>query len=121
MDPALRLHRRMRKAAMRFGAAVTFTKVTHTSEPLTGTVTPSATTVSGYARRVPGVPEQYQALGLIEAEAPTLLFSPNTIGDKPELGATVSLTGETNPFVVRDALPVDMAGSAVQFRVIVSR
>lgn len=118
MDPALRLHRRMRNAARRFGEAVTFTKVTQTSDPLTGTVTPNETTVSGYARRVPGDAEQYQALGLVESEAPTLLFSPNVIDTEPPLGARVTVAGE--PFVVKSVRPVDMAGQAVQYHIVVS-
>lgn len=101
------------------GAAVTFTLVTQTYDAETDTSTPATTTVSGHAVRVRGNPRQYEALGLVEASTPTLLFVPTTYGEEPELGATVVWNGET--YTVRDVAPLAPDGSAILSRVVVSR
>ena len=74
------------------GAAVTFTlESPGTYDPETDTYTSaSTTTVAGYAVRVEGDPEVYSSLGLVEQDAVTLLFAPNTFGETPDLGYTVT-------------------------------
>jgi hypothetical protein len=70
---------------------VTFTKIIPgTYDPATDTTTAGTTvTVSGYAMRIQGDPDEYARLGLIQSEHPMLLFRPDTAGQLPVLGATV--------------------------------
>lgn len=101
------------------GVAVTFTSQGRTYNATAGTSTVSTTTVTGYAMRVRGNPKRYEALGLVEAEAPTLLFAPTTYGDEVALGATCTWGGGT--FTVRDVSPVGPDGDTIVARVVVSR
>lgn len=101
------------------GAAVTFTKVARDRDPETGQSTTTTTTVTGRAVRVSGRPDRYQALGLIESKAPTLMFVPDTRGEVPELGSEVSWGGEDH--TVRDVDPVAPDGTAIAARVIAER
>lgn len=118
---AEKIHVVAKMAAQKTGAAVTFTL----QSPGTYTATtdtyasPSSSTVTGTAERVTGDPERYKALELIESEAPTLEFVPDTYGDVPPQGATVSFGGVT--WTVRDVQPVAPDGSAVSARVVVVR
>lgn len=107
--------------AQKSGAAVTFTFANPgTYDRATNTYSGgSSSSVSGYASRVPGDPERYKLLGLIEGESPTLLFTPDTNGDKPELLATVTWASAT--YVVRDVDPWAPDGTARSCRVVVSR
>lgn len=57
---------------------ITFTRRARTLDPSTGRTTVTETTVTGTAIMVAGDPHQYAALGLIEEQAPTLLFSPTS-------------------------------------------
>lgn len=102
------------------GAPVTFTKTTLGAyDPETDTATPSTTSVGGHAVRVRGRPDTYDALQLVESQAPTLLFAATTFGQAPALGATVTWGGET--YTVRDVNPVAPDGSGIIFRVVVAQ
>lgn len=103
------------------GVAVTFTKIVpgeYDAEADTWTDADDQS-VTGYAIRVKGDPETYRSLGLVEHEAPTLLFAPDTYGELPALGATVAFGGET--YTVEDVDPVAPDGTAIIARVVVQR
>lgn len=101
------------------GSAVTLTKTTTTYDAATDTHTPSTQTVAGKAVQVPGRPRRYEALGLVESKAPTLLFVPDTYGSEPELGATLPWAGEVH--TVRDVEPTAPDGTLILARLIVER
>jgi hypothetical protein len=103
------------------GTAVTFTKnLPGTHAPTTGTfTTPTTSTVTGSAVRVRGDAQRYTELQLVEAEAPTLLFAPDTYGDLPELESVVTWGGVD--YTVRDINPVAPDGNAILARIIVAR
>ena len=103
------------------GAAVTFTYATAgTYDAATDTyTTPTSTTVSGSAMQVRGTPEQNVVLGLVESEAPTLLFAPTTYGGVPEPGYTVSWNSVT--YTVKAVTPVAPDGTVILARVVVAR
>lgn len=92
--------------------------MTRTYTPTTDTSTVSSASVAGYAVRTRGNPKVYEALKLIESEAPTLLFSPTTYGSMPDLGATVTWNGKT--YTVRDVLPVAPDGTGIIAKVVVA-
>ena len=106
------------------GAAVTFSKTTQGSyDATTDTATPSTATVAGYAIRVPaagtrGGPDIYSRLGLVESQAPMLLFVPTTYGETPEVGATCSWSGAT--LTVRDVDPLALDGTTLLANVVIS-
>ena len=100
------------------GTSVTFTKVTTDYDGETDTHTTTSATVTGKAVRVRGRARTYEALGLIESKAPTLLFAPDTYGSEPVLGSTLSWGGTT--YTVRDVEPVAPDGTAIVARVVVS-
>jgi hypothetical protein len=102
---------------MRKGVAVTFTKATPgTYDPATDTTTGGSTvTVSGYAMRIQGDPDEYARLGQIQSEHPMLSFAPDTAGELPTLGMTVEFGGET--FTVEDVNPCAMNGTATSAHV----
>lgn len=116
-----KMHLVAKTAAQKDGAAVTFTLTSPGIEdPEAGTWSSGSTsTVTGYASRVRGDVERYQALNLIEAEAPTLEFAPDTYGDLPALNSSVSWGGVS--YFVRDIDPVAPDGSVISARVIVAR
>lgn len=101
------------------GAAVTFSYSTVTYTPATDAQTTTSATVTGYAMQVKGEPRQYQALELIESEAPTLLFAPTTYGSLPPLRSTLTWGGET--YSVRAVSPLAPDGTAILARVVVAR
>ena len=103
------------------GAAVTFTlERAGLYDPATDTSTgATTTTVAGYAVQVEGDPERYRALGLVEGEAPTLLFVPSTFGALPPLGARV--TWASASYTVRAVDPLRPDGNAILANVIVAR
>lgn len=108
-------------AAQKDGAAVTFTlESPGTEDPEAGTWSSGSTsTVTGYASRVGGDPKRYQALNLIESEAPTLDFTPDTRGSLPALNSSVSWGGVT--YFARD-LDIDAPdGTSNGARIIVAR
>lgn len=112
-------HDRALDQVRRKGAALTFTKSTRTLDDETGEASVSTATVAGQAVRVPGDPKRYGDLGLLESQAPTLLFVPTTLGEEPELGATCAWGGET--FTVADVEPLAPDGSTILARVVVKR
>lgn len=112
-------HARALKDITKAGAAVTFRKATRTHNPVTGHSTVVDTTVAGSAVRVAGRPKVYEALKLVESQAPTLLFVASTYSEKPDVGMTVVWGSQT--FTVKDVNPVAPDGSAIICRVVVAR
>lgn len=80
---------------------------------------PSPSMVAGWAIRTRGEPDTYEALTLVEEEAPTLLFVPDTLGEVPPLGATA--TWEGRQYTVRDVLPLEPDGHPILARVVIAR
>lgn len=111
----------LRGVLMRKGAAVTFTKIIPGEyDPATDTTGPSTTvTVSGYAMRIQGNPDEYIRLGLIQSEHPMLSFEPTTPGELPGLGWTVEFGGET--LTVEDVDPCAMNGTPTSAHIRCSR
>jgi hypothetical protein len=68
---------------------------------------------------VKGDPDQYRDLGLIAAQAVTLLFAPSTYGSVPDLDHSVTWGGEV--YTVKDRKPLSPDGTAILSRVVVSR
>ena len=103
------------------GASVAFSLVSAgTHDPATDTWSGgSTTTVTGSAVRTAGNPERYKALELVESEAPTLFFTPDTYGSLPDQGSTVSWGGVT--YTVRDVDPVAPDGTAIGAYVVIAR
>jgi len=95
------------------GAAAAFTMtLPGTYDPSTDTwSSPSTSTVSGYAVQVKGNPIRYEALGLTQGEAATLLFTPTTYAQVPALGSKVTWNSTT--YTVRDVTNVAPDGSAI--------
>ena len=110
-----------RAKARNRAAAVTFSHATPgTYDPATDTTTGGSTvTVAGTAMEIDGDPNLYLALGLIESENPTLLFTPDTAGELPGLGWTVLWGGET--LTVKNIKRLAMAGTAEAAKIVVSR
>lgn len=102
------------------GASVTFTLTTPgTYDAATDThSSPTTSTVTGSAIKVSGRPKKYEALGLRESEAPTLLFAPTTYGQLPALGASVAWGSAT--YTVRDVDSVAIDGTAIIAYVVVA-
>jgi hypothetical protein len=103
------------------GAAVTVVAtLPGTHVPSTGLFTsPTTTTVAGVAIRTRGIPERYAALGLVESEAPSLLFVPDTYGAIPPLGGVLTWGGVD--YTVRDVEPLAPDGTAILSRLVVAR
>jgi hypothetical protein len=103
------------------GSSVTFSYTTAgTYDEATDTTTgATSATVTGAAMRVKGNPLRYQALGLVQSEAPTLLFAPTTIGSTPPLGSSVTFGGVV--YVVRDVDSIAPNGTAILARIVVVR
>lgn len=111
----------MRGMLTRKGAAVSFGKVvpgaynpeTDTNDP------PTTVTVTGRAMQIAGDPDLYTRLQLIESDNPTLLFQPDTVGELPVLGMTVSWGGEE--LTVKNITPLAMDGTPTAAKIVVSR
>lgn len=103
------------------GASVTFTFVSPgTYDETTDTYSGgSSSTVTGSAIRVRGDRREYEALKLVQSEAPTLFFTPTTYGQVPAIGASV--TWNSVVYIVRSVDPVSPDGTAICARVIVAR
>lgn len=103
------------------GVAVTFTLATPgTYDATTDTwSTPTSATVAGRAYRVRGDPKVYQALELVESEAPTLLFRPTTYAEVPALNSTVSWGSVT--YVVKHVQVTAPDSNAIVARVVMAR
>jgi len=101
------------------GAAVTFTRTTTTLDPDTDLVTPTETTVAGYAIRVPGDPTKYARGGWTLSTMPTLLAATTTYGAAIAVGDTVAWGGTT--YTVRDVEPLDLdAAGAILATVVIA-
>jgi hypothetical protein len=103
------------------GAAVTFTTDRPGSyNPATDVWTAgTAGSVTGYAMQVDGDPREYERLGLVQSEAPTLLFTAETYGEQPGLGDRVAWGG--GAFTVRSVRPLAPDGTAILSYVVVAR
>jgi hypothetical protein len=98
---------------------ITFTRTTQTHDPETGQMTPVETSIAGTGVRVKGDPIRYQQLGLVESEAPTLLFVPTTYGETPAPGDTV--TWASTLYTARDVQPVAPDGVTIFAKIVVVR
>lgn len=98
---------------------ITFTRTTQVENESTGVLTPTVTTITGAAIRVRGSPETNRALGLVDSEAPTLLFTPTTYGERPQAGDTV--IWESLLWSVADVNPIAPDGITIMARVVIQR
>ena len=98
---------------------VTWTRTTTTEDRSTGVVTTSTSTITGEAIKVRGEPQRYRALGLVESEAPTLLFAPATYGDRIKPGDRTTFRSQV--FTARECHHLEPDGVVIQTRVIVER
>lgn len=105
----------------RKGAPVSFSMTTAGSYDATTDTSsaPATVTVAGKAMQIEGDPDLYKSLELIESENPTLLFQPDTPGQLPALGSSVSWGGHS--FTVKNITPLAMDGTATAARIVVSR
>lgn len=103
------------------GARVVFAAPTgRTHDPATGMLTGGAPgLVPGAAIRVRGNPTRYEALRLVESEAPTLLVALDDYSATVPLGAQVAFGQVT--YTVRDVEPVAPDGTPIVLRVVVAR
>jgi hypothetical protein len=103
------------------GAPVSFALTSTPRDPTTNVAGPPVTTtVAGFAIGKKPNAIRYQALGLVESQAATLLFVPSTYGQVPPMSAAVLWNGVG--FVVRDVDPVvAIDGKLMIASVIVSR
>jgi hypothetical protein len=72
----------------------------------------------GWAMQVAGDPRQYERLGLVEIEAPTLMFAAERFGVAPGLGDAV--TWADRRMTVKSVLPFAPAGVAIFAYVVVA-
>lgn len=76
--------------------SVTFTRTTHTYNASADTYTTATSTITGSAvSKKTGAAHLFRELGLVSSKARLLLFTPNTYGDLPREGDTVSWESET--------------------------
>lgn len=106
------------------GEAVTFIRAAMAYNTTTGQVTPTSTTIAGYAIQVRGKPQRYAAQGLILATMPTLLFVPSDYGleagtDDFVLPSDVG-TWSGKGYTVKDVECVAPDGIVIVARLIVS-
>lgn len=111
-------HARALALVQRKGATVTLTRTARTYTATTDTLTSTTSTVTGSAIRVPGNPNTYQALKLVEADPVTLLFAPSTYDTGPALGDTV--TWDSKVLTVRDVQPIAPNGEILLSRMVVA-
>lgn len=118
MDSASLYAKALGKLKARGAIAVAFTVVTPGAfDPLTETDSPpTSSTVSGWAVELPGDPEEYAAMELIGTEAITLMFAPDTLGDKPPLGSSIEWAGAAR--TVKQTFPIRPFGDLVAAKVI---
>ena len=83
------------------------------------TYTTTVSTLTGLCTQTPGRPKRYAELGLVESDAPTLFFVPDTYGDVPEPGDFVEWVNEN--YTVRDVEPVAPDGVVICARLIVEK
>lgn len=99
--------------------ATTFTRETVSHTRSDDSIVPTTTTVVGVAIRTTGNAIKYRELGLIESEAPTLLFVPNTYGETPQPGDTV--IWNSLEYTAADVDPLAPDGVTILAKVIVKR
>lgn len=99
--------------------SVTITRSTSSYDPTTDSMTVTSSEIVGAAVRVRGNPIVYQRLGLVESEAPTLLFAPRTYGDTPAPGD--SITWGQIQYTVRDVNPLAPDGVTIQAHLVIAR
>lgn len=101
---------------------ITFSRVTQTHDPTTDLVTPTVTTITGDAfQRTTGDPETYRNLGLIQSQAPTLLFVPTTYGQVPQPGDTAPWPAGGDTFTVRDVRVIAPDGVVIAAYVVIAQ
>ena len=103
------------------GAAVTCSLTDNSANynPTTGVTVPAVTTVAGQAMRVPGDPRKYEALGLVEMQALSLLFVATTFGDTPSLDMELAFGGER--FRIKHVEPLAIDGTTILSNLVVAR
>lgn len=112
-------HAKAHAKVLAAGFAITWSGETRSDyNPETGASTLTITTVVGVAIRDKGDPKVYDRLGLIESDAPTLLFVADTAFEVPELGMTGTMAGVK--YTVRDVNPIAPGGSAIMTKLVVS-
>lgn len=99
--------------------ATNLTRSTKTHTRSTDIFTVTETTIAGVAMQVRGDAIRYRDLGLIEAEAPTLMWVPDTYGDTPQPGDT--LTWNSLGYTVADVYRLAPDGVTISTRLIVQR
>jgi hypothetical protein len=99
--------------------ATTFTRKTKTENRSTGAISVSETTIAGNAMKVRGNPSEYRESGLVESEAPTLLFVPTTYGDRISEGDTV--TWRNILYTVKKCFHLEPDGVVISTRVMIAR
>ena len=100
------------------GVAITFTSNAETYTASTDTTTTGAAqTVTGAAIRVKGDPTEYESMKLVQTGLVTLLFAPDTYGDRPELGNSV--TWEGAGYTVVGVNPLAPDGTDILSRVVI--
>lgn len=101
------------------GAPTVFSRVAQTVNAATDRRTRSTTTISGSAIQVKGDPNRYRQLSLIESQAPSLLFAPDTYGDLPKEGDTVTWAGVG--YTAKDVTPIALDGVVIAARIVIAR
>lgn len=101
--------------------ATNLTRITQTDNRTTGHLTTTSETIAGRAMKTRGNPIRYRALGLIESEAPTLLWVPTTYnqGDEPQPGDLVTWNGLE--YTVRDVDITAPDGEIIYAKIIIER
>ncbi len=101
------------------GVDVTFTLTTSTYTEATDVESaPVETTVSGAAIRVKGNPNEYAAMKLTQAGLVTLLFAPDTYGERPALSSVVEWEG--SDYTVVGVSPTAPDGVDIISRVVIA-
>ena len=103
------------------GAEVRFTREKpgeYDAETDTWTEPMDWATADGYALQVSGDAREYERLGLVETEAPTLMFVAETFGDVPGLGDVVEWADRRQ--AVRSVRPFAPAGVAILSYVVIA-
>jgi hypothetical protein len=100
------------------GTDVTFTLSVTTTDETTGIEsTAVVSTVTGAALRVTGAPQSYGPGDLTVSAPTTLLFGPDTYGERPALGSTVDWEGAT--WTAKSVGPISPDGTDIISRVVV--
>ena len=100
------------------GTDVTFTlSETTTNETTDAESTAVISTVSGAAIRASGKPQVYGPGNLTVSAPTTLLFAPDTYGERPALGSTVDWEGAT--WTVESVNPISPDGTDIISRVVI--